>query len=63
MDDSALQVLTDCHMRAFTVLYNAEKANRIKAKARLAAVLATVDVLAGEPDHEGYVPQGDNRQQ
>ena len=61
--DSLLTVLTDCHMRAFTVLYNTEKANRIKAKARLAAVLATLDILAGEPDHSDYIPQGDDCQQ
>lgn len=58
MNRSLVTVLTDCHMLAFSALYAEERARKIAAKARLAAVMVAVDVLASEPDHSDYVPQG-----
>lgn len=59
LSSSALTVLVDSHMRAFSMLYDEQQARREAAKARLRAELAALDVFVAEPCRQDYVPSGE----
>ena len=54
-----LTKLTDAAMYAFNVLCDVEKRQKAARKIKLAQQIAEFDPFAPEPNHEDYIPEGD----